>query len=94
MTEIDVERRDDLADTMRFSVRVREGRSSTEHDVTVARHDLDRLGSSYASSEEFLRACFEFLLDREPKESILSSFDVSVIGGYFPEFERVISRER
>jgi hypothetical protein len=27
---------------------------------------------------------------REPKESILSQFDVEVIGRYFPEFEREI----
>ena len=29
-----------------------------------------------------------FLLDREPKESILGRFDVTVISRYFPEFER------
>ena len=38
-----------------------------------------------------MRDCFAFLLEREPKESILRSFDVSVIGGYFPEFEREIA---
>jgi hypothetical protein len=27
------------------------------------------------------------MLEREPKESILPAFDVSVIGSYFPEFE-------
>ncbi len=31
---------------------------------------------------------FGFLLDREPKESILGRFDVTVIARYFPEFER------
>ena len=28
-----------------------------------------------------------FLLDREPKESILSAFDMRVVQRYFPEFE-------
>lgn len=28
-----------------------------------------------------------FLLDREPKESILSVFDMRVIRRYFPEFD-------
>jgi hypothetical protein len=28
------------------------------------------------------------LLDREPKESILRRFDVTVISRYFPEFEQ------
>jgi hypothetical protein len=31
---------------------------------------------------------FEFLLERESKESILGSFGLSVIGRYFPDFER------
>jgi hypothetical protein len=38
-----------------------------------------------------VRDCFAFPLEREPTESILSSFDVGVIGRYFPEFERVIA---
>jgi hypothetical protein len=28
-----------------------------------------------------------FLLDREPKESILSTFDMRVVRRYFPEFD-------
>jgi hypothetical protein len=39
-----------------------------------------------------VRRSFEFLLAREPKESILRSFDLPVIGRYFPEFVRVIRR--
>ena len=93
MAEIGVERWSEADGVSRFMVHVREDDSSTDHVVTVSRPDLDRLASSYGSAEEFVAACFTFLLEREPKESILSSFDVSVIGGYFPEFERVISRE-
>ena len=37
-------------------------------------------------------ATFRFLLDREPKESILTRFDVTVIARYFPEFERELPR--
>jgi hypothetical protein len=35
---------------------------------------------------------FRFLLEREPKESILGSFDLTVIGRYFPEYEREIAK--
>jgi hypothetical protein len=28
-----------------------------------------------------------FLLDREPKESIMSAFDIGVVRRYFPEFD-------
>jgi hypothetical protein len=76
----------------RFRVRVEEGGSSTEHEVTVSGEDLERLGAGYPSPEAFVRTCFDFLLEREPKESILRSFDVTVIGRYFPEFESAIRR--
>ena len=75
---------------MRFDVAVREGDATTEHAVTVSEADLERLGAG-RSPEAFVRACFAFLLEREPKESILSSFDVGVIARYFPEFEREIA---
>ena len=38
--------------------------------------------------EHCIEAAFQFLLDREPKESILRRFDIAVISRYFPEFER------
>jgi len=76
--------------TARFRVEVREGGKATEHEVTLSAGDLDRLAGGRAP-EAFVRDCFAFLLEREPKESILRSFDVSVIGRYFPEFERRIS---
>ena len=33
-----------------------------------------------------------FLLDREPKESILGAFDISVIRRYFPDFDDAFPR--
>ena len=77
----------------RFWVRIQAGGSATEHDVTVSRDDLERLGAG-RTPDAFVRDCFDFLLAREPKGSILRSFDVSTIGRYFPEFEREIVRSR
>ena len=74
---------------MRFDVTVHDGDTITEHEVTVSEADLERLGAG-RPPDAFVRDCFAFLLAREPKESILSSFDVGVIGRYFPEFEREI----
>ena len=55
---------------------------------------MDRPEFSHApwASERCLEAAFQFLLDREPKESILGRFDVAVISRYFPEFERELPR--
>jgi hypothetical protein len=92
VSDVTVERHAGAGDEpMRFRVVVRDGGSSTEHDVTVSAADLERLAAG-RSPEAFVRACFGFLLEREPKESILHAFDVGVIGRYFPGFEREISR--
>jgi hypothetical protein len=75
-----------------FEVTVTEGDTSTSHRVTVSDVEIGRLASGYRSEQDFIRACFEFLLGREPKEQILRSFDVTDIPRYFPEFEREIRR--
>lgn len=75
----------------RFHVTVRGDDGETQHDVTAKMTDVERLGSPYGSAEEFVRACFEFLLAREAKESILRTFDIRDIMRYFPEFEREIA---
>ena len=92
MTAIDVDVLGDEGDPRRFRVAVRDAGSATTHDVTASLEDLARLGGGYASPEGFIRSCFEFLLAREAKEQTLGSFDVRVIGRYFPEFEREILR--
>lgn len=73
-------------DPMAFAVVVREGKSETRHEATLSRAHLARLAPN-ASAESAIDAAFRFLLDREPKESILARFDVSVISRYFPQFE-------
>jgi hypothetical protein len=74
-------------DLLVFAVEIAEGRGATRHRVTLGAADLARLAVG-APPERLIDAAFRFLLDREPKESILSSFDLSVIARYFPEFER------
>lgn len=76
----------------RFEVEVDDGRSSSRHDVTVAPGTLGDLGVAEGDAAELVRRSFEFLLEREPKESILASFELSVIGRYFPEYPDEIRR--
>jgi hypothetical protein len=68
-----------------YIVEVTEGPSRSTHHVTVRTDDLKRLGGG-STAERLIAASFRFLLERETKESILSEFDLSVIGRYFPEF--------
>lgn len=77
-----------------FTVTVREGGGQTVHRVTVDPDYARKLTGDAASTEDLLRQSFEFLLEREPKESILRSFDLPVIGRYFPEYEHTITSRR
>ncbi len=86
MTEITVE----SAGGGAYRVTVTEGGSARAHEVTTSGVDLDGLGGG-AAPEKVIEASFRFLLDREPKESILRNFDLAVIGRYFPEYPSKIA---
>jgi hypothetical protein len=64
--------------------------STLEFEVAVSASDLARLDPPAADPSDLVHRSFEFLLAREPKESILRSFGLSVISRYFPEYEREI----
>lgn len=85
---IDVEELDG-GDPMRFRVEVTDNGSTSSHEVTLAREDHERLAPA-ADPDELVEASFAFLLDREPKEQILSSFELPVIERYFGEYEEEI----
>jgi hypothetical protein len=72
-------------------VTVKEGNTSTSHRVTVPQAYWEKFSKTYKTSEELVRASFEFLLEREPKETILTEFDLPVIQQYFSEYEDVIA---
>lgn len=91
-SEIDV-KTTDLEGTYKFQVTVQDSRSSTQHQVSLSKADYERLaGGRGASPERLVSASFRFLLEREPKESILRAFDLTVISRYFPEYEREIQK--
>ncbi len=64
----------------------------TTHQVTLTNDYYQRLTSGAVAPEDLIRRSFEFLLEHEPKESILSRFDLPVIARYFPEYEREIPK--
>ncbi len=64
---------------------IEENGSQTAHKVTMDRDFLTRIGASF-EPEKVVQKSFEFLLSREPKESILEEFDVTAISRYFPDY--------
>ena len=77
-------------DAWECRVTVTEGKSQMAHTVTVERTYRDKLVGTGVPVEQLVRKSFEFLLAREPKESILRSFSLPVISRYFPEYEKEI----
>lgn len=89
---IHVERIEEAREPLGFCVIVTEDQSETKHEVTMSESDYRRLTGGKVTPERCIQAAFQFLLDREPKESILRNFDVTVISNYFPAFQREIGK--
>lgn len=75
-----------------FQVEVHGGRKVTTHRVTVPDGYPDQLGVGDVALNVLVRESFRFLLEREPKESILREFELSVIERYFPEYPDEIGK--
>lgn len=71
-----------------FSVHVED----MDYEVEVAKEDYERLTGGKITPEELIKKSLQFLLLREPKESILKQFNLMEIARYFPEYEREMSQ--
>jgi hypothetical protein len=91
MTAIDV-RCAPIPTGWRCAVTIDDGRGRSAHDVTVTTEDATNLAAAAdaADVERLVYETIAFLLEREPKESILQAFDITVVSRYFPEFEAEI----
>ena len=76
-----------------FEVEVEEGGSQSQHTVTLNEKYYKKLTGGIIPKEDLIKKSFEFLLERESKESIMSRFDLTVIANFFPEYESFISLE-
>ncbi len=71
-----------------FAVEVEERESRTSHQVSLTAEFAAKFN---LSPEEVVKRSFEYLLEREPKETILRSFSIpDTIKCYFPDFETEI----
>ncbi len=100
--DVEIKKKEQIESGWNFLV----GIDDIEYAVTLDKEYWEKLtpstGSGQAPStssgqahgqltpEELVRKSFEFLLEREPKESILREFNLNVISKYFPEYEKEI----
>jgi len=73
-------------DGYRCVVQVSDPAGTSRHVVRVSAKDFERWGRG-RSAVELVRDSFAFLIEREPKESILKEFDLAVIRRYFPDYD-------
>ena len=86
MTEIVVSKSAEDEAKFTFEVELTDKSDSSSHKVTLYKKHYKSLGTE-TSPTDIIRKSFEFLLKREPKESILGEFDIQLISDFFPEFE-------
>lgn len=72
------------AGSREFDVTLEDDASTTTHRVSVPSGLADQLGAD--SPDHLVEASFRFLLEREPKESIMRSFELTIIERFFPEY--------
>jgi hypothetical protein len=70
----------------RCAVEVSDPTGTSHHVVRVSAKDFEQW-SRGRSAVQLVADSFAFLLRREPKESILREFDLSVIQRYFPDYD-------
>lgn len=88
MTDIHVSQEAEDTDFV-FDVAVEDRGSTSKHEVLMKKSFYADLKTD-TPPEKIVVKSFEFLLEREPKESILSSFDIEVISKYFPEYKEAV----
>ena len=84
MSDVAISVTPDTAHQLSFDVAIRDTRGESRHRVTIQADEAERWAKLGAEPSHCVEAAIRFLIDREPKESILSAFDMSVIQRYFP----------
>ena len=82
---------EELDSGWRCTVTVGDDPGATRHDVTVDESTLADLAPG-ATATKLVLESFGFLLEREPRESIMRRFDLPIIGRFFPEYPDEIRR--
>jgi hypothetical protein len=90
MAEITVQTQE-IENGWQFEVEIKEKDSKTKYQVTMDKDFYQRISAGRISPQDLVKKSFEFLLEREPKESILPKFNIKVISHYFPQYQKEIA---
>ena len=74
-----------------YGVQIREGHTTTSHEVRVPPAFLDDLGLMEVDEMLVVEETFGFLLDKEPAAAIDQSFSLDDVAQTFPDFSDELS---
>lgn len=93
--KINIVKSEQIGDKWHFVVTVGDDDNATSHNVVLEDEYYGQLTARQVGPEELIVKSFEFLLERETKESIMENFDLAQVRDYFPDYEtEVKSRMR
>jgi hypothetical protein len=76
-----------------FEVSVQRDGRQHAYKATLSWADYDLWSHGRVAPQRVVEAAFDFLLERESPQMILSRFDCSVIRRYFPEVDKLLPRK-
>jgi len=96
-SSIHILRREPAPGGWRFFVEIGSVNDRANYEVVLERSFAEEVtGYRFRNEDDvetFIKRSFLFLLEREPKSAILSSFNVRDIGGFFPEYAYIMKNE-
>lgn len=92
MARVNVTREQDTESAWVFGVDVGNDQERSHYTVTLEKSHWKELTDQNIHPETLVHRSFDFLLEREPKEAILSEFNLRTINQYFPEYEETLKQ--
>jgi len=90
MADIEITTETEGSNHWTYEVKVYDNGRRHAYDVTLSWPDYDLWSRGRVAPQEVVQKAFEFLLEREPADSIMAKFDCSVIRRYFPDVDKVL----
>lgn len=85
---IEVEQKEADGQRMLFNVTVSDTAGTTHHRVTMTEETYQRLTAGAVTPQACIEAAFRFLIEREAKTDLMTSFDLNVLQMSYASFER------
>ena len=90
--KINILKSEQSGDEWKFTVMVGDDDNAVKHEVTTEDEYYANLTGRVVSPEELVIKTFEYLLEQGTKESIMGSFDLSVVRDYYFNYEIEIKK--